>query len=105
MPNESIPPGNLDSSGFKLSVVMPVYNEQATLRAVVERVLALPLQMELICVDDGSRDGSVAILKALAGHHAQLRLIEQPRNMGKGAALRRGFAVLLASLNEYLSRQ
>ena len=43
---------------MKLSVVMPVYNERATLREVIARVLAVPLELELICVDDGSRDGS-----------------------------------------------
>jgi glycosyltransferase involved in cell wall biosynthesis len=41
---------------MKLSVIMPVYNERHTLREVVERVLTVPLQLELICVDDGSRD-------------------------------------------------
>jgi glycosyltransferase involved in cell wall biosynthesis len=76
----------------KLSVVMPVYNERATLREVIERVLALPLEIELICVDDGSRDGSVEILKELEGKYPQLRLFLQPRNMGKGAALRRAIS-------------
>lgn len=74
----------------KLSVVMPVYNEHATLRAAVERVLALPLETELLCVDDGSNDGSVDVLRELEGKYPQLRVFLQPRNMGKGAALRRG---------------
>jgi glycosyltransferase involved in cell wall biosynthesis len=74
----------------KLSVVMPVYNECATLRTTIERVLALPLEIELICIDDGSGDGSVEILEGLAREHSQLQLFLQPRNMGKGAALRRG---------------
>jgi len=42
---------------MKLSVVMPVYNERATLREVVGRVLSVPLDIELLCVDDGSTDG------------------------------------------------
>jgi len=42
----------------KLSVVMPVYNERGTLQEVVQRVLAVPVDLELICVDDGSNDGS-----------------------------------------------
>lgn len=75
---------------MKLSVVMPIYNERATLRQVVERVLAVPLEIELICVDDGSRDGSREILQELEARHPQLRVFLQPRNMGKGAALRRG---------------
>lgn len=75
---------------MKLSVVMPVYNESATLQTVVEKVLAVPLEIELICVDDGSRDGSVEILKELQKHHPQIKIVLQPKNMGKGAALRRG---------------
>jgi glycosyltransferase involved in cell wall biosynthesis len=75
---------------MKLSVVMPVYNERATLNKVVEKVLAVPLEIELICVDDGSRDGSVEILKELQRHHPQMNIVLQPKNMGKGAALRRG---------------
>jgi glycosyltransferase involved in cell wall biosynthesis len=77
---------------MRLSVVMPVYNERATLRYVVERVLSVaPMELELICVDDGSRDGSLEILAELQTEHAQLRVFQQPRNLGKGAALRRGF--------------
>ena len=75
---------------MKLSVVMPVYNEQATLREVVGRVLSVPLDLELICVDDGSTDNSRNILSELQANHPQLRVLLQPRNMGKGAALRRG---------------
>src|ERR1700691_3980020 len=75
---------------MKLSVVMPVYNESATLREVVLKVLAVPLEIELICVDDGSRDGSREILSELQSEHPHIRLALQPQNMGKGAALRRG---------------
>ncbi|HLX86776.1 MAG TPA: glycosyltransferase family 2 protein [Terriglobales bacterium] len=80
---------------MKLSVVMPIYNERATLREVVAKVLsapvfAVPMEIELICVDDGSEDGSRDILAALQSEHPQIRAIFQPRNLGKGAALRRG---------------
>jgi glycosyltransferase involved in cell wall biosynthesis len=75
---------------MKLSVVMPVYNERATLREVVEKVLAVALDIELICVDDGSSDGSREILGELQLQYPQIRVLLQPHNMGKGAALRRG---------------
>jgi glycosyltransferase involved in cell wall biosynthesis len=75
---------------MKLSVVMPVYNEQSTLREVVARVLAVPLDVELICVDDGSSDSSRDILAELQGQYSNVRVLLQPRNKGKGAALRRG---------------
>jgi glycosyltransferase involved in cell wall biosynthesis len=75
---------------MKLSVVMPVYNERATLRAVIGKVLAVPMEIELLCVDDGSRDGSREILEELAKQHGQVRVFLQPQNLGKGAALRRG---------------
>jgi len=74
-----------------LSVLMPVYNEARTLRTIVRRVLASPVRLpiELVCVDDGSRDGSVEILTELAAGDARIRVFRQPANMGKGAAIRR----------------
>src|SRR5437868_11143371 len=77
-------------AAMKLSVVMPVYNERATLRQVVEHVLAIPIEIELLCVDDGSTDGSRDILNELERQHAAMRVFLQPHNLGKGAALRRG---------------
>lgn len=75
---------------MKISVVIPVYNERATLRKIIEKVLAVSLPMELLCVDDGSTDGSREILGELEREHRQIRVFFQPHNMGKGAALRRG---------------
>jgi glycosyltransferase involved in cell wall biosynthesis len=59
-------------------------------RTVVERVLAAPMDVELICVDDASSDGSREILHELQTRYPNLRVVLQPKNMGKGAALRRG---------------
>lgn len=76
---------------FKLSVVMPVYNEEETLEEIVERVSRVPLDLEIVAVDDGSTDRSREILLRLAeaGKIHQLHLHE--RNRGKGAALSTGF--------------
>ncbi len=75
---------------MKLSVVMPVYNERKTLQKVIASVFATGMEIELLCVDDGSRDGSREILQSLTAQYPQLRVLLQPVNMGKGAALRRG---------------
>src|SRR5262249_12967458 len=73
-----------------LSVVMPVYNERETIEEIIPRVLAVPVRTELIVVDDGSTDGTRDLLTALAQKHP-FKLIFQPKNAGKGSALRRGF--------------
>ena len=77
-------------TGFKLSVVIPVYNEERWVREVVRRVRAVDIPKEIILVDDCSTDGTRAILKEMEADD-DLRVIYQPRNRGKGAALREGF--------------
>ena len=73
-----------------LTVVMPVFNERETIDEIIARVLAVPLRIELVVVDDASSDGTVQVLDALQAKH-RFTLVRQPRNLGKGAALRRGF--------------
>ncbi|MFO8058289.1 MAG: glycosyltransferase family 2 protein [bacterium] len=74
-----------------LSVVIPVYNEKETLQEIVDRVLELPLDLEIVLVDDGSTDGSREILREISSDE-RVRIIFHERNQGKGAALRTGFA-------------
>ena len=76
---------------MQVSVVMPVYNEEATLREIVRRVRSAPLEKEIILVDDASTDGTSAILDEYAGE-ADVRVLRHEVNRGKGAALRTGIA-------------
>jgi len=73
-----------------LSVVIPCYNEESTVAAVIDKVVANPWVVEVIVVDDGSTDKSREILSAL--DEPKLVVVLQPVNLGKGAALRAGFA-------------
>ena len=75
---------------------MPVYNERTTVEEIIRRVLAVPMRIQLIVVDDGSKDGSGEILDRLHGELG-FTLLRQA-NAGKGAALRRGFAAVSGDL-------
>jgi glycosyltransferase involved in cell wall biosynthesis len=79
----------------KLSVIVPVYNERSTLEELVRRVRAVDYgaDLELVMVDDFSTDGSRELVEKLAATHSDVVAVLQDRNRGKGAALRRGFAV------------
>ncbi len=73
-----------------LSVIVPVYNERATLHTIVDRLRAVPLPMEIIAVNDCSGDGSAEILDQLKAGGAIDIVVHHPKNRGKGAALRTG---------------
>src|SRR5688500_7811001 len=85
-PRGSVPPGMTYS---KLSIVMPVFNEEQTIEIAVQRVLEaqLPLPFELLVVDDGSSDKSLEKIEHLLDE-GPVRLIRQEKNLGKGAAIR-----------------
>ena len=74
----------------RLSVVIPVYNERATLETIVDRLRSVPLPMEIITVNDASSDGSGEILDQLKARELIDRVVHQPKNRGKGAAIRTG---------------
>lgn len=81
----------------KLSIVIPVYNEEATIREVVERVCAVdiaPLEREVIISDDGSTDSTPAAVEDLRSQHTSIvRVYTSPTNLGKGAAVRLGMSL------------
>ena len=74
---------------MKLSVIIPVFNEAASLREIIDRVLATELVEEIVIVDDGSTDGSRDLLSEMDGSNG-VRVILQERNQGKGAAVWKG---------------
>ncbi|MGA3009618.1 MAG: glycosyltransferase family 2 protein [Terracidiphilus sp.] len=76
-----------------LSIVVPAYNEEATLPEIVARLLAVPNADEVIIVDDCSTDGTPAIADRLAAEHPVIKVAHHPRNMGKTEALKTGFSL------------
>jgi len=76
---------------MKLSIVIPVFNEERTVETLLGKVLATPYEKELIVVDDASTDETPRILAEHAAHHPEIRLFRHDTNRGKGAALATGF--------------
>jgi glycosyltransferase involved in cell wall biosynthesis len=84
---------------MKLSVVIPVFNEARTIAAIVERVNQVAVDKEIVIVDDYSTDGTREALAGVAARHPNVTVLHHERNMGKGRALRTGFA---AARGEYV---
>ncbi|UCE52069.1 MAG: glycosyltransferase family 2 protein [Desulfobacterales bacterium] len=77
---------------MRLSVVIPVYNEEVTIKEIVSRVQALEREKEIVIVDDGSTDGTAEILKEIDNQNEDITVLFHEKNRGKGAALQTGFA-------------
>ena len=82
----------------RLSIIVPVYNEVRTVRAVLDRLVAidLPVDREILVVDDGSTDGTRELLTGVS--HPQITVLLAPQNGGKGSAIRRGLAAAAGSI-------
>ena len=85
-----------DCQGHTLTVVMPCYNEAATLAQCIENVVAIAddrLKLDMIIVDDGSTDDSLALAESFSRKYACIRVVAHEYNQGKGAALRTALAL------------
>lgn len=80
----------LTKPGPLVSIIVPVYNEERLVRASLERLRAIPLRLEVVCVDDGSVDGTAQVLRELADESTIDRMVVHPSNRGKGEAVRSG---------------
>ena len=78
---------------LKLSVIIPVFNEEDTIRKVIEKVKQSPVEKEIIIIDDGSTDGTRNLLEGLKKElisHDEIKILHLDKNMGKGQAIKRG---------------
>ena len=84
----------MSRTGELLSIIVPVYNEARTVRAVIDRLLMIPLPIarEILVVDDGSTDGTPEVLAGVVREGLAVTVIQAERNGGKGSAIRRGMA-------------
>ena len=85
----------------RVSVVIPSYNEASTVPSVIRLVLAQDEVHEVIVVDDGSRDGTWTELEKLVVENDRIRIMRHDHNLGKGAALRSGFAKVTGSISSF----
>jgi glycosyltransferase involved in cell wall biosynthesis len=90
--------GSPDQAAELVSVIVPVFNEVATVEQLLRRVEDLPFRSEIIAVDDGSRDGTAEVLARLEEALVGLQVITHERNRGKGAAVRTGIAASRGSV-------
>jgi glycosyltransferase involved in cell wall biosynthesis len=81
-----------DWNDIRLTAIVPVYNEEATVESVVKRLHQVPLEVEIVAVNDGSTDGTGEILDRLLSEGEVQQVVHQPENRGKGAAVRAGIA-------------
>ncbi len=82
-----------DWNDLVVTAVVPAYNEETTVKAVIERLQEVPLRIEIVAVNDGSSDGTGKVLDALREDGRIQHVIHQPKNRGKGAAVRAGIDV------------
>ena len=83
---------------MKVSVVIPVYNEVGTIEEIISRIHAVPLEKEIVIVDDGSTDGTREQLKKINQDKENMKILYHNRNQGKGAALRTGFEAVTGDI-------
>jgi len=77
---------------MKLSIIIPVYNEEITIKEVLTKVLKQTLIREVIVIDDGSKDKTLDVLKKIKSQDSKVKIILHPENLGKGAAIRSGIS-------------
>jgi len=75
---------------MKLSIIIPIYNEEKTIREVLNKVLEQTLVQEVIIVNDGSRDKTANILRKIKSQNSKVKIMNHTKNLGKGAAVRTG---------------
>ncbi|MDI6689733.1 MAG: glycosyltransferase family 2 protein [Actinomycetota bacterium] len=83
---------------MKLSVIIPAYNEEQTIKEIIRRVQAVKIDKEIIVVDDGSIDGTTEILKQLRESNSEIKVHFCPKNRGKGAAIKAGLSYVTGNI-------